>query len=123
MEGELKLAAIGRLREAMNAMKRIAWRSMICVVVVVPGVSAKTYPASGLVLEVDRAHLSFEVSCQAISGYMDEMVMTLRVREASALDRLKPGMMIDFILTLRGETAYAEKIRVHVYENTAQEPM
>ena len=123
MEGELKLAAIGRLREAMNAMKRIAWLSMICVVVVVPGVSAKTYPASGLVLEVDRAHLSFEVSCQAISGYMDEMVMTLRVREASALDRLKPGMMIDFILTLREETAYAEKIRVHVYENTAQEPM
>src|ERR1700682_2432895 len=102
----------------MNSMKRIAWLSMICVVVVVPGVSAKTYPASGLVLEVDRAHLSFEGYCQAISGDRDEIVMPLRVPEASALDRQKPGMMIDFILTLREETAYAEKIRVHVYENT-----
>src|ERR1700682_5880427 len=107
----------------MNSMKRIAWLSMICVVVVVPGVSAKTYPASGLVLEVDRAHLSLKVSCQAIPGYMDAQVMTLPVREGPALDRLKLGMMIDFILTVRGETAYAEKIRLHVYENTAQEPM
>jgi protein SCO1 len=90
---------------------------------VVAANTAKSYPALGLVIAIDRAHVSLDVSCQAISGYMDAMVMTLPVREASALDRLKPGMLIDFTLTVRGETAYAEKIRIHVYENTAQEPM
>jgi protein SCO1 len=83
----------------------------------------KTYSASGLVLRTDREHLSLEVSCQAIPGYMEAMVMTFPVRSAEALDGLKPGMMIDFKLDVRKNAAYAEQIRIHAYENTAQEPM
>src|SRR5258707_10453093 len=83
----------------------------------------KTYSASGLVLRTDREHLSLEVSCQGIPGYMEAMVMTFPVRSAEALDGLKPGMMIDFKLDVRKNAAYAEQIRIHAYENTAQEPM
>ena len=88
-----------------------------------PLLAGETYSASGLVLRADREHLSLEVSCQAIPGYMDAMVMTFPVHNAGALDGLKPGMMIDFKLDVRKDAAYAEQIRVHAYENTAQEPM
>jgi protein SCO1/2 len=83
----------------------------------------KTYSASGLLLRTDPDHHSLEVSCQAIPGYMEAMVMTFPVRDPHALDGLKPGMMIDFKLNVRKEAAYAEQIRIHTYENTAQEPM
>jgi protein SCO1 len=84
---------------------------------------AETYSVSGLVLRADREHLSLEVSCQPIPGYMDAMVMTFPVHNAAAIDGLKPGMMIDFKLDVRKGAAYAEQIRVHQYENTGQEPM
>ena len=83
----------------------------------------KTYSASGLVLRTDPDHLSLEISCQAIPGYMEGMVMTFPVRSPHDLDGLKPGMMIDFRLDVRKDTAYAEQIRIHAYESTAQEPM
>ena len=83
----------------------------------------KTYSASGLVLRTDPDDLSLEISCQAIPGYMEAMVMTFPVRNPQDLDGLKPGMMIDFKLDVRKDAAYAEQIRIHAYENTAQEPM
>ena len=86
-------------------------------------VAAKSHSASGLILEVDPAHRSVEVSCQAIPGYMEAMAMTLPVRRAEALKNLKPGMLIDFTLDVREGTTYAEEIRVRKYENPAQEPM
>lgn len=88
-----------------------------------PLVTGETYSASGLVLRADRERLSLEVSCQAIPGYMDAMVMTFAVHNAETINGLAPGMMIDFKLEVRKDTAYAERIRVHAYENTAQEPM
>ena len=88
-----------------------------------PLIAGETYSASGLVLHADREHLSLEVSCQAIPGYMDAKVMTFPVLNAQALDGLKPGTMIDFKLDVRKDAAYAEQIRVHAYENAAQEPM
>jgi protein SCO1/2 len=54
---------------------------------------------------------------------MDAMVMTLPVHNAKAIDGLTPGMMIDFTLDVRKDAVYAEQIRIHAYENTAQEPM
>jgi len=88
-----------------------------------PLLSGETYSVTGLVLRADREHLSLEVSCQAIPGYMDAMVMTFPVHSANAIDGLTPGMLIDFKLDVRKDVAYAEQIRVHVYENSAQEPM
>ena len=78
-----------------------------------PLLAGETYLASGLVLRADREHLSLEVSCQAIPGYMDAMVMTFPVHNAGALDGLKPGMMIDFKLDVRKDAAYAEQNHIN----------
>ncbi|HLV94094.1 MAG TPA: SCO family protein [Candidatus Acidoferrales bacterium] len=106
-----------------GAMKCGSWLAAVLLLFASPSVAAKTYSASGLILHVDRANRSVEVSCRAIPGYMDAMVMTLPVHTTEALNKLKPGMIIDFKLTVRKDAAYAEDIRVHAYENSAQEPM
>jgi protein SCO1 len=85
--------------------------------------SAQTYSASGLVLNVDVAHRSLEVSCQAIPGYMEEMAMRLLVQDKEELETLQPGMIIDFKLRVHKKAAFASEIRVRGYESTAQEPM
>lgn len=88
-----------------------------------PCLFGEIYSASGLVLLADRDHLALKVSCQAIPGYMEAMVMTFPVRDSKALDGLKPGMLIDFNLDVGKDAAYAEQIHVRAYENASQEPM
>jgi protein SCO1/2 len=106
-------------------MKRVVWLVVILLFFTAPALAlaAKDYSASGLVLQVDRAHRSVEVSCEAIPGQMDAVVMTLAVEDAKTLDGLKPGMMIDFAVAAHEHENYAKDIRVHPYENAAQEPM
>jgi len=102
------------------------WRGcllMLSLLLAVPRLFGETYSASGVVLFADRDHLSLQVSCQAIPGYMEAMVMTFPVDNSKALDGLKPGMLIDFKLHVRKDAAYAEQIHVRAYENAAQEPM
>ena len=102
------------------------WRGcllMLSLLFAVPRLFGKTYSASGVVLFADRDHLSLRVSCQAIPGYMEAMVMTLSVDNSKVLDGLKPGTLIDFKLDVRKDAAYAEQIHVRAYENAAQEPM
>jgi len=96
---------------------------MLSLLLAVPRLFGETYSASGVVLFADRDHLSLQVSCQAIPGYMEAMVMTFPVDNSKALDGLKPGMLIDFKLHVRKDAAYAEQIHVRAYENAAQEPM
>lgn len=100
-----------------------AWLLILSLLWVTPRLSAKTYPASGLVLRVDVAHLALQVSCEAIPGYMDAMVMAFPVRNAGELKGLKPGVIIDFKLEVQKDTAYAEQIHVRPFESGAQEPM
>jgi protein SCO1/2 len=90
---------------------------------IVPSACAQTYSAFGMVLRTDPAHLLLEVSCQTIPGYQDATVMTLPVHDSNALTALQPGMLIDFKVNLEHDKPYAEEIRVHKYENIAQEPM
>ena len=96
---------------------------ILSLVFTVPRLFGETYSASGLVLLADREHLSLKVSCQAIPGYMEAMVMTFPVHDSKALDGLKPGMLIDFKLEVGKDVAYAEQIHIRAYENATQEPM
>jgi len=104
-------------------MKSAVWLVLVLLFFTASRLAARDYPASGLVLQVDPAHRSVEVSCEAIPGQMDAKVMTLAVEDAKTLDGLKPGVMIDFALAVQGHENYAKDIRVHPYENAAQEPM
>jgi protein SCO1/2 len=104
-------------------MRRRGFLLIFTLLVVAPCIFGETYSASGLVLRVDRDDLSLEISCQAVPGYMDAMVMTFPVRNGKDLDGLKAGMLIDFQLDVRQDAAYAEQIHVRAYENAAPEPM
>lgn len=104
-------------------MRRRGCWLMLSLLLMAPRLFGETYSASGLILLADREHLSLKVSCQAIPGYMEAMVMTFPVHNSEALDGLKPGMLIDFKLDVRKDAAYAEKIHVRAYENATQEPM
>jgi protein SCO1/2 len=81
------------------------------------------YPASGIVLRVDRLRQSMQVSCREIPGYMAAMVMDFPVRQAEEIDGIAPGVMIDFTLVVTSDSAFAESIRIHQFQSTDQEPM
>jgi protein SCO1 len=104
-------------------MKRAAFLISVLLTLAPRAVLAKRYDASGMVLRVDSIHHSLEISCRAVPGYMDAMVMTFPVRDSKELEGLKPGTSIDFTLDVEKDVAYVENIRVHAYENPAQEPM
>jgi Cu/Ag efflux protein CusF len=74
-------------------MKRGRWM-LVWLLLVLPCASIhaqQRYPASGLVLGVDRSHQIMVVSCQEIPGFMDAMVMSFAVPDAKSLDPLTRG--------------------------------
>lgn len=81
------------------------------------------YPAKGLVLKVDRPHLTMVVSCQSIPGFMDAMVMPFPVKDAKELADLKPGAMIDFTLVVDANSSHAEGVQVHSYQGLEPDPL
>jgi protein SCO1/2 len=85
--------------------------------------AAARYPVTGLILNIDKPHRTFTASCSEIPGYMKAMVMPIPVREVKALTGLKPSMFVDFTLVVEKGRSWAENVRVHEYENLAQEPL
>jgi protein SCO1/2 len=84
--------------------------------------SQQRYTVTGLVLSVDRPRKTMVVSCQAIQGFMDAMVMPFTVPEAKSLDGINRGVLIDFILIVNKEASHAENIHVRNYAGIEREP-
>jgi len=84
---------------------------------------SQRYPAKGLVLAVDRSHRTIGVSCQPIQDFNGARIQHLWVRSPAELEPLHPGSMIDFTLVVGNNSASAEEIRIHHFQNTEQEPM
>jgi protein SCO1/2 len=84
---------------------------------------AQGHKARGIVIEVDTAHHSLVVSCEAIPGYMEPMEMSLNVRDRSDLPSLKPGVSIDFNMVEDGRMFYADQIRPGTAASYEPEPM
>ena len=84
--------------------------------------SQTRYPASGLVLRIDRSRNSAVISVNPIPGYTDARTMPISVRNASDLDDLQPGAMIDFVLAVDKNSAVAESLRVRVYQGLEPDP-
>jgi protein SCO1/2 len=102
------------------AARSIAWLSLVSAA----GLAAATrYPATGIVLEVDRANRSFVASCAAIPGYMEAMAMPYSVRDSRELADLKPGAYVDFTLVVEKKRSYAEGVSIHQYEASEREPL
>ena len=83
---------------------------------------AQQYPATGMILGVDRSRNSFVASCQEIPGFMGAMSMPFEVRESKELDGLVPGTIVDFTVVVDGSTSYAEHVKVHPYVSAEQDP-
>lgn len=101
-------------------MKRVA---LLLACLPALAAAAERYPVTGLILSIDQSHRSFTASCTEIPGYMKAMVMPIAVREPKALTDLKPSMFVDFTLVVEKDHSWAENVRVHDYENLAQEPL
>jgi protein SCO1/2 len=81
------------------------------------------YAVTGMVLKVDKVHVTFVVSCKEVSGYMDAMVMPFEVREVKDLDGLAPGITVDFTLVVKKKMSYAEHVQIRRYESVEQDPL
>jgi len=80
------------------------------------------YHAVGMVIKVEPEHRVFVVSCRAIPGYMEAMVMPFTVRDGHELDGLAPGASVEFTLVVDHDNSFAEKVHVLAYESLERDP-
>lgn len=104
-------------------MKRTIFLTTALLLSAVHGFAARSYPARGLVLKVDKPHSSLLISCEKIPDFMDAMVMPFAVRDPQELQALAPGTMIEFTLVVDESTSYIENIHVRKYEGVEQDPI
>lgn len=88
-----------------------------------PLLGAPTYTGAGLVLRVSPERSEIVVSMQEIPGFMDAMVMPLKVREAHDLEGLRPGDLVDFTLVVGGTESYAENLRARPFRSSENDPV
>jgi len=84
---------------------------------------AEEHTVQGILLEVHPAGNVIVVSCDAIAGYMDAMVMPFTVREPGALKPLSPGMTIRFTMVEQKGEEYAEHVQPVAVTNFESEPV
>jgi protein SCO1 len=77
----------------------------------------------GILLRVDAGKKVIVVSCDAIPGYMDAMVMPFQVRGPENLKVLVPGTAVRFIMVETGHDDFAENLQVVQVSNYESEPI
>jgi protein SCO1/2 len=89
-----------------------------------PSGAGEPHTVQGVLLEVDSASRTIEVSCDAIPGYMDAMVMTFAVRdsEVEVLKSIKPGRTVRFTMAERGNQEFAEHLQAISVQNYEADP-
>jgi protein SCO1 len=102
----------------MRTMKLV----LLFMLVTHASLAAGQYPASGMVVSVDRAAKTFTASIQAIPGYMRAMTMPFQVRQANELDGLVPGAVVEFTLVVGEQSSHAQDLRIVEYKNIEQDP-
>jgi len=113
----------------MNACSRHSARNSasllaacLCLSVCAEAANNHHRVVQGMLLEVDPAARSITVSCEAIPGYMDAMVMPFEVRDARSLKALRPGLDIRFTMVAQGSKEYAEHLQIVDTANHESEP-
>src|SRR5262249_30576093 len=84
--------------------------------------AATRYAVKGMIVSVDRAASTLTASIDAIPNYMPAMTTPFAVRQASDLEGLVPGTIVEFSLVVDDRTSYAENIHVVRYESVEQDP-
>jgi Cu/Ag efflux protein CusF len=111
----------------MNALNETAFkergmkmgRAFLALALLVPATLAtatgEPHAAQGVLLKADPASRTIEVSCDAIPGYMDAMVMTFVVRDTEVLKTLQPGGSVRFKMVEEGNEEIADHLRPSKY--------
>jgi len=84
--------------------------------------ASENHVVQGILLEVNPARLSIVVSCDAIPGYMEPMVMPFTVRSVVNLKTLAPGMSLRFEMVEGKDEAFAENLQVIQSSTYESEP-
>lgn len=82
----------------------------------------REYAVTGMVVAVDTSAKRFTVSHGRIAGFMDAMTMPFEVRQPGDLRGVVPGAIVEFVLVVGPETAYATRITVRRYESVERDP-
>src|SRR5712692_8388773 len=104
-------------------MRRLLGFTALLFLAVQSTVAAREYPATGMVLKVDRSRNTFTASIQAIPGFMQAMTMPFEVRRRNGLDGLVPGAVVEFMLVVDQKSSHAERIRLVRYQSVEQDPL
>lgn len=80
------------------------------------------HSAQGILLEVNSAKHQIVVSCDAMPGYMEAMVMPFSVSASEDLKALAPGNTVRFTMVEKEDAAYAEHLEVVKVTNYEAEP-
>jgi protein SCO1/2 len=80
------------------------------------------HTVQGVLLKADTASRTIEVSCDAIPGYMDAMVMTFAVRDAEVLKNVKIGDTVRFTMVEEDNKEFADHLQSISVQNYEAEP-
>jgi protein SCO1 len=103
-------------------MRRIALAIAILALMLPQARAAEQHPVQGILLEIDPAKNTIVVSCDAIPGYMDAMVMPFTVRDPGTLKTLTPGTTIRFTMVQQNDEEYADHVQTVGVTNFESEP-
>jgi protein SCO1 len=84
--------------------------------------AGEVHAAQGMLLNIDRTHRTITVSCNAVPGYMDAMVMEFQVNSLSEFKSLTPGAMLRFRIVEGKHRLYAEQLQAVPAESAEAEP-
>ena len=102
-------------------------RAFLALTLLVPAAMAtaagEPHTVQGVLLKADPASRTIEVSCDAIPGYMDAMVMTFAVRDSEVLKNLQPGGTVRFTMMEEGNEEFADHLQAISVQNHEAEPI
>jgi protein SCO1/2 len=73
--------------------------------------AAEQHSMRGMLLSVDREHGVIQISCDAVPGFMDAMVMEFSVRQPNQLHGMRPGTSLAFEMVEEKHRVYAEHLQ------------
>ena len=86
------------------------------------GWASQQHAVQGIVIEVNPSKKLIVVSCDAIPGYMEAMVMPFTVRGPQNLKTFAPGTPVRFNMVENGSEDYADNLQAVQVTNYESEP-
>jgi protein SCO1/2 len=106
----------------LNSMKRLSLAAAVCAFAALHAWGAQEHVVQGMLLKLDREHRSVLISCNAVPGFMDAMVMQFVVRQPNQLRALEPGTTVRFTMVEQNHEVYAENLKPISGETVEAEP-